>query len=246
MPASPRVIQAVQTAIVASAHASAYEHVAAAALACKRLGSLTSGRWRSAGRDLATLEDDLQKAFADAAEALSAGAEAVSVPPETLWTIGDAANTLDLLRDSALDELDEDDARAAAVLKGQVLFAASFVEDPELPDRGTTLLFGWPDPLSPATWPWQANWVFGDGQDISEDEGEDAEELDVFEVGEMEGDEALLADLADELGCSRQDARGALRSAAMALTRASLLAAASDAGDEEDGEQDDTDNHNAG
>ena len=51
----------------------------------------------------------------------------------------------------------------------------SFVEDPELPDRGTTLLFGWPDPLAPASWPWQANWVVGDGQDISKDNEGEAE-----------------------------------------------------------------------
>ena len=38
--------------------------------------------------------------------------------------------------------------------------------------------------------------------------------------------------LADELGCSRADARIALRDAALALTRASLLAGASD--DDED------------
>src|SRR5437899_6199343 len=66
MPAPQSVVQAVQAAIVASAHLAAYEHVAAAAQACQRLGSLTSGRWRSAGRDLASLEEDLQEAFATA------------------------------------------------------------------------------------------------------------------------------------------------------------------------------------
>jgi hypothetical protein len=36
------------------------------------------------------------------------------------------------------------------------------------------------------------------------------------------GEQPLLAELADELGCSRDDARTALRDAALALTRASL------------------------
>ena len=75
------------------------------------------------------------------------------------------------------------------MLEGEVLFGASFVEDPDLPDRGTTLLFGWPDPLEPASWPWQANWVVGDSD--SQDDAE-AEELDLFENGELEGDEALV------------------------------------------------------
>jgi hypothetical protein len=232
MPASQSIVQAVQAAILASAHLAAYEHVSAAAQACQRLGSLTSGRWRSAARDLASIEDDLQTAFASSAEAVTSRAEELGVPEDALWTVGDAAGTLDLLRDAALEEVDED-SRAAKVLQGQVLFGASFVEDPELPDRGTTLLFGWPEPLSPATWPWQANWVVGDGQD----NGEDQDELDLYESGEMEGDDSLLAELADELSCSRQDARGALRDAALALTRASLLAGSAD--DEADEEVDD-------
>jgi hypothetical protein len=232
MPASQGIVQAVQAAILASAHLAAYEHVSAAAQACQRLGSLTSGRWRSAARDLASIEDDLQTAFASSAEAVTSRAEELGVPEDALWTVGDAAGTLDLLRDAALEEVDED-SRAAKVLQGQVLFGASFVEDPELPDRGTTLLFGWPEPLSPATWPWQANWVVGDGQD----NGEDQDELDLYESGEMEGDDSLLAELADELSCSRQDARGALRDAALALTRASLLAGSAD--DEADEEVDD-------
>src|SRR4030088_1565390 len=233
MPAPQSVVQAVQAAIVASAHLAAYEHVSAAAQACQRLGSLTSGRWRSAARDLASIEDDLQPAFASSAEAVTSRAEELGVPEDALWTVGDAAGTLDLLRDAALEEVDED-SRAAKVLQGQVLFGASFVEDPELPDRGTTLLFGWPEPLSPATWPWQANWVVGDGQDNGEDEDED--ELDLFEAGEMEGDDSLLAELADELSCSRSDARLALRDAALALTRASLLAGANDEDEAEDEE----------
>jgi hypothetical protein len=231
MPAPQSVVQAVQAAIVASAHLAAYEHVAAAAQACQRLGALTSGRWRSAGRDLATLEEDLQTAFATAAAAVESRADELGVPEDALWAVGDAAGTLDLLREAALEETEEG-SRPAAVLRGQVLFGASFVEDPELPDRGTTLLFGWPEPLSPASWPWQANWIVGDGQD----NGEDEDELDLFEAGDMEGDESLLAELAVELSCSRSDARLALRDAALALTRASLLAGANEEDEAEDDE----------
>jgi hypothetical protein len=232
--AAPRqVVQAVEAGIAASAHLAALQHVSAAAEACERLGRLTSGRWRSAARDLSSLEEDLQTSLTSAAEVLSSRAEDLGVPEDALWTVGDAAATLDLLRDGALDAVEEDDARAAAVLEGEVLFGTSFVEDPDLPDRGTTLLFGWPDPLAPASWPWQANWVVGDG---TAEEGE-AEELDLFEAGELEGEDALVAELASTLGCTSDQARSALRSAAMALTRASLLAA-SEGEDEEDEEED--------
>jgi hypothetical protein len=235
MAAPQNVVQAVQAAIVASAHLAAYEHVAAAAQACQRLGSMTSGRWRSAARDLATLENDLQTAFTSAAEELTSRADTIGVPEDTLWTVGDAAGTLDLLRDAALEELGED-TRAASVLEGQVVFGASFMEDAELPDRGTTLLFGWPAPLDPASWPWQANWVVGDS-DANADGEDEAEELDLFETGELEGEESMLSQLADELSCSADEARQALRDAAMALTRASLLAGAHA---EEDEEEDDS------
>jgi hypothetical protein len=239
MAAPPRVRQAVEAGIVASAHLAALQHVSAAAEACGRLGRLSSGRWRSAARDLSRLEEDLQTALSSAAEVLSTRADDLGVPEDALWTVGDAAGTLDMLREPALEALDEDDARAARVLEGEVLFGASFVEDPELPDRGTTLLFGWPDPLAPASWPWQANWVVGGGKDSvdgngADDDSEEAEELDLFEAGEMEGDAPLLAELADELSCSREDARAALRAAAMALTRASLLAASGDEEEEDD------------
>jgi hypothetical protein len=241
MAAPQSIVQAVQTAIVASAHLTAYEHVAAAARAVQRLGTLTTGRWRAAGRDLARLEDELQTAFANAADVLGSRAQAIGVPEETLWTVGDSASMLELLRDRALDEV-EDESRAARVLQGQVLFGTSLVEDAELPDRGTTLLFAWPDPLSPASWPWQANWVVGDNQDNGEaDEDDEANELDLFEAGEMEGDEAILAELADELNCSRADARVALREAALALTRASLLTDATESEDEEEEEGDEDD-----
>lgn len=235
MPAPQNVVQAVQASIVASAHLAAYEHVAAAAQACQRLGSMTSGRWRSAARDLSTLEADLQTAFSSAAEELASRADAIGVPEETLWNVGDAAGTLELLREAALEEL-EPDARAAQVLQGQVLFGASFTEDAELPDRGTTLLFGWPAPLDPATWSWEANWVVGDTDANGQGETE-AEELDLFETGELEGDDSMLSELAAELSSSTEEARLALHDAAMALTRASLLAGAH--ADEDENEDDD-------
>ena len=237
MAAPQNVVQAVQAAIVASAHLAAYEHVAAAAQACQRLGSMTSGRWRSAARDLATLENDLQTAFTSAAEELTSRADTIGVPEDTLWTVGDAAGTLDLLRDAALEELGED-TRAASVLEGQVVFGASFMEDAELPDRGTTLLFGWPAPLDPASWPWQANWVVGDS-DANADGEDEAEELDLFETGELEGEESMLPQLADELSCTPDEARQALRDAAMALTRASLLAGARAEADEDEDDSSD-------
>jgi hypothetical protein len=227
MPAPQNVVQAVQAGIVASAHLAAYEHVAAAAQACQRLGNLTSGRWRAAARELADLQDDLDSAYSSAAESLTSRADELGIGEDALWTVGDAAGTLDLLRERALDELTEEDDRAAGILEGNTVFGASFLQDPELPDRGTTLLFSWSDPLAPASWPWQANWVVGDTEDSDSDEAEaETEELDLFETGDMEGDESMLSELADELSCSRPEARRALRSAAMALTRASLLAGA--------------------
>src|SRR5215211_1843277 len=118
MAAPQAVVQAVQAAILASAHLAAYEQVSAAAQACRRLGGLTSGRWRSVARDLDSLEDDLQTAFASAADTLSERATNLGVNEDTLWTAGDAAATLDLLRDTALSEIDSETAPAARLLQG--------------------------------------------------------------------------------------------------------------------------------
>src|SRR5947209_13702505 len=103
MAAPNQVVQAVQAGIVASAHLAAFQHVSAAAEACDRLGRLTSGRWRSASRDLAALEEKLETALNSAAETLSSRADDLGVPDDALWTVGDAAATLDALRDAALD-----------------------------------------------------------------------------------------------------------------------------------------------
>src|SRR5215471_2033516 len=111
MAAPRRVVQAVEAAIVASANLAALQHVSSAAAACQRLGRLSSGRWRSAARDLASLEESLQTALSSAAESLESYAEDLDIPEDALWTVGDAAGTLDMLRESALDELEEDDAR---------------------------------------------------------------------------------------------------------------------------------------
>src|SRR5690242_7830878 len=134
MAAPQRVVQAVQAGIVASAHMAALQHVSAAAEACQRLGQLTSGRWRSASRGLEGREDELETALSSAAEELSSRAEDLGVPEDALWTVGDAAATLDLLREQAIDGLGDSDARATAILEGEVLFGVSFVEDPDLPD----------------------------------------------------------------------------------------------------------------
>src|SRR5919202_2842925 len=104
------VVQAVQAAIVASAHLAAYEHLAAAAQACQRLGGLTSGRWRSVARDLSGLEEELEAAYARSAETVAARASDLGVAEDALWTAGDAAATLDLLREAALIEVEEDSA----------------------------------------------------------------------------------------------------------------------------------------
>src|SRR6202048_1351636 len=117
MPTSPSVVQAVQAAIVASAHLAAFEHVAAAAQACQRLGSLTSGRWRSAARDLDALQEDLQAAFATSAEAVTSRADEIGIPEDALWSVGDAAGTLDLLREAAIEEIDDEDSRPAKGLQ---------------------------------------------------------------------------------------------------------------------------------
>jgi hypothetical protein len=247
MAGNPALAQAVKTAIVAAAHLAAYERVAAAAEACRRLGALTSGRWRSVARDLAGFEDELQNAFATAAEDVSERATRLGIPEVALWTAGDAAAAFDLLRDVALDELEEG-SPAARILQGDVVFGTSFVDDPDLPDRGTTLLFGWPEPLSPATLPWQATWVAAGGdaeaaQGAEEQEEEEeepaAEELELYEVGDLEVDDALVAAIAAELGSSPDEARAALTACSLALTRASLRAADEDDADDEDADDED-------
>ena len=231
MPTSPSVVQAVQAAIVASAHLAAFEHVAAAAQACQRLGSLTSGRWRSAARDLDALEEDLQTAFATAAEVVTSSAEEIGIPEDALWSVGDAAGTLDLLRGAALEEV-ETESRAAQVLQGQVLFGASFVEDPDLPGpRGNAAVrmarpavasnLAVAGQLGGRRWPGQRRRRRG-------------ERTGPVRSRRAEGDESMLGELAEELSCSRQEARTALREAALALTRASLLAGAADDDEDED------------
>jgi hypothetical protein len=229
MAAPPALVKAVEAAIVASAHLDAYEHLSAASHAVQRLGSLSSGRWRSAARDLQRLEDDLQTSFADVARELSAHADSLGIDDEALWAAGDAAATLDLVREAGLEQLEEDEP-AASALSSEAIFGVAIVEDPDVPDRGTTLVFNWPEPLAPAVWPWQASWISeGAADGISQ-------ELDVYEAGDVEAAEPLLNALAEELGCDPPEALQALRSAAQAVTRASLLAAAGLVDEPEDDE----------
>jgi hypothetical protein len=222
-----QVVEAVRAAIVASAHMAAFEGVAAAAVACKRLGGLTSGRWRSAARDLEALQADLETALERSAESLSSLAQAAGLPEEALWTAGDAAAAYDMLREFAIEQLDEEDGRAARILRGEVVYGVAFIDEADVPDRGTTLIFGWSDPLAPATWGWEANWVAN---------GDDADELDLYEAAELEEDDGIVEAVAAELGCARDDAREALSEVALALTRAQLLMG-SGAEDEENEEE---------
>ena len=221
--AAPPLVKAVEAAITASAHLTAYEHLAAANRAVHRLGSLSSGRWRAAARDLQRLEDDLQTSVVEVTRDLVGQAESLGIDEEALWSAGDAAATLDLLREPALEMLDSESA-AASLLTGDAVFGVAVIDDAEAPDRGTTLVFAWAEPLAPASWPWQASWISaaedGDGQD------EPPDQLDLYDAGELEASEPLLAEVAARLQTDRGEAVAALRTAAAAVTRASLLLAA--------------------
>ena len=224
MPAPPPLVKAVEAAIVASAHLAAYENLAAAAQAVRRLGALSSGRWRAAARDLERLAEELQTAFSDVANEVSTHANKLGIEDEALWAAGDAAGTLALVRDTALEELD-DGSPAASLLDGEAIFGVSFVEDPDAPDRGTTLVFGWAEPLAPATWPWEASWISSSSPSPGGG-AEPIEQLDLYETGDLEVGEPMLEALADRLRTDRDQALEALRAAAEAATRASLLLAA--------------------
>lgn len=229
--------EAVQVAIVASAHATAYERISAAAEACQRLGTLSSGRWRSATRDLERMEEDLERALDQVTEDVARRASSLGVPEEALWTMGDAADLLDALREDALDVLGDND-NAARLLDGDLLFGVTFMEDAEAPNRGRTLMFGWPEPLQPAVWPWEANWVDGEEEaEPEEEDEEDAEELDIFQMGDLQVSEAVLAEVCGTLGVESEAAMEALGDVAEALTRASLEAALGEPGDMGEDEQ---------
>ncbi len=230
------VREAVQVAIVAAAYQATYERLADAADACSRLGQLTSGRWRSAARDLLRLQDDLGRALETAGDDLRQRAEKLAVAEEALWTAGDAAGLFDLFRDDALDTL-EGDSLAARLLESGALFGATFLENADVPNRGTTLLFGWADPLTPATWSWEGNWI------ASDEEEDGAEELDLSAVGGLQAGEALLAEVGRVLGVSPQHGEQALAEAAAALTRVSLLATLGDEDEEDAGDDGATNGH---
>lgn len=227
---------AVQAAISASAHAAALDRLSATTEAVRRLGSLTSGRWRSAARDLERLEEDLQRALEGAAGELARHATALGVEEEALWTVGDAAATLDLLKEAALDELEEG-AAAARLLQRDLIYGVTFLESDESDNRGTTLLFAWAEPLQPAIWHWEANWVQVDA-DADEPDDDADQELELYETATLEAGEPLVSAVAQALEAAPDEATRALSEAAIALTRASMLA------DEEDdeGEPDGTEN----
>jgi hypothetical protein len=218
--------EAVQVAIVASAHATAYERISAAAEACQRLGTLSSGRWRSATRDLERIEEDLERALDQVTDDVARRASSLGVPEEALWTMGDAADLLDALRDDALEMLGED-GNAGGLLGSDLLFGVTFMEDSEAPNRGRTLMFSWPEPLQPAVWPWEANWVVGEEEDQEKEE----EELEIFQAGDLQVSETLLAKVCEALGVESDAAMDALGAVAEALTRTSLEAALGEPGE---------------
>jgi hypothetical protein len=226
--------EAVQVAIVASAHATAYERISAAAEACQRLGTLSSGRWRSATRDLERMEEDLERALDHVSEDVARRASSLGVPEEALWTMGDAADLLDALRDDAVDMLG-DDGNAGRLLGSDLLFGVTFMEDSEAPNRGRTLMFSWPEPLQPAVWPWEANWVVGEEEAEAEERESEAEEreeeLEIFQAGDLQVSETLLAKVCEALGVESDAAMDALGTVAEALTRTSLETALGEPGE---------------
>ncbi len=215
--------EAVQSGIVAAAYLSAFERVSAAAETCSRLGRLTSGRWRSAARDLEQMRDELERGLEQVTEDVARRAGKLDVPVEAFWTAGDAAGLYDLFREDALEELESDSA-AARLLQTDVLFGATFLDDPDVPNRGTTLLFGWVDPLFPATWSWEGNWIAAE----EGEEDSDEEELDLSEVTGLQTGEPLLEEVQRRLEVTPDQAEDALIQVASALTRVSLLTALSD------------------
>ena len=233
MPPESALDQAVQAAILASAHGAAFERVTAARQACERLGTLSSGRWRTAARDLARLEDELERGLGDLARDVSRRAETAGVEEEALWTAGDAAGLLDFLREDALDELEDvEDEAATRLLESSLLYGVALLDDAEVDNRGSTLLFAWADPLNPVVWGWEANWVLGEEAEEEDDEAED--ELDLFATGDLQASEAALDSVAGGLSVDRDAAAEALEDVAMALTRASLLAGAEEEEEDED------------
>lgn len=224
---------AVRTAILASAHVAAYDRVGAAAQACARLGALGSGRWRAAARDLDTIESDLLRAMGDAGKEVDRVAARVGAEAEALWTAGDAAATLDLLRELAVELLGTEPADVAAlrVLQGEALLGVSFDDSPDEPDRGTTLVFTWAAPLAPIAWEWEATWI-----EPAESDGVGAEEVDLIEVSPPEFGDAVRDDFARSVDLDPTLAAEALVTVASALTRVSLLLGAGLL-EEEPGEQ---------
>jgi hypothetical protein len=235
------LVQAVRAAILASAHAGAYEQVALAQRACERLGSLGGGRWRAATRELERLLVELDRGLPRVTADVARAADELGVPEDALWTAGDAAGELDYVRDQ-LRELLPAGGPAARLLEADILFGATIVDDPDAADAGTTLLFAWSSPLTPVAWPWEATWITGEtdesdqGAEADADE-EGGEELELFATGELVVDQQILDAVRARLGLAADVAGPALQEIAMAFTRASLLGPEDE---EEDGEDDGT------
>lgn len=230
------VRKAVDAGILAAAHAATLERVGLAEDACARLGALSSGRWRAAARELAELEESLERSLQDLVEDVRRKGAAADVPEETLWTLGEAAWTYDTLSEDALDEIDEGTA-AEKVLDGDLLYGVAFLDSPEkTEDSGLTLLFHWSEPLSPAVWAWDATWI-ETGQDAENGQG-GAEELDLADAAEIQIPALLLAAATGVLESDELTARDALKTIARALTRAWLLPTDEEDQGDEEGEED--------
>jgi hypothetical protein len=243
MVSEQRLERGVRAAILASAHVGAYEQVAIARRACERLGSLGAGRWRAATRDLERLLADLERSMPQVTADVTNAAAELGVEEAALWTAGDAAGELDYLHERIHEQLDDGSA-AARLLDADILFGATILEESEDTDRGTTMLFAWPTPLTPAIWPWEAIWIAGDSDqsdeaadatDNHEGSADDAdEELELFSTGEFVANDVLVRAIGERLGLDAELAGAALRDIATAFTRASLTIGTED--DEADGD----------
>lgn len=228
---------AVRHAIVVSAQVAAHQNVAMAQSACARLGRLSSGRWRAAARDLDQLKDELERSLENLAAELADRAERLGIHEEALWAAGDCAALLDELREKTLQHLDAGSPAERLLGDDGPIFGATFLDHPDVENRGTTLLMGWADPLHPALWSWEASWV-SVPDDEDGDEGDAFQELDLFGLGEIVVESPLLADVAERLAVPEARARELLEELASAFTRAALLVAAEQPDEEAEWEND--------
>jgi hypothetical protein len=224
--ASPTLRTAIDTAILAAAHVNAHQAVTLAFTATQRLGTLSSGRWRSAARDLERLQADLETAFEQVQQDVARQAESLGVDSDDLWSAGEAAAMLEVFQEGALEWLDEDSA-ADRLLSGDLIYGVAVLDDPDDDDRGTTLVYTWGDPLRPLAWPWERAFISGSGDDA----------LDLFTAGDVEVSDETLGAVCALLSVQPEVAEKALLEVAEALTRSALLGESDDDEDDEDDDE---------